>query len=155
MSLAELKPGYEEVFTVTDYYDGPRQGVANFKGEPHFYDCIFDEARDHCSNLYQLTPVSPHVFDLAMEDWAIWERWESAFHAGRTTRETHPALPQDRARHEKIRVVLDSVLKTDQEACTVQIGLFEAQGGPTLPKGAMRPLKVKWTEPSLDDWRFH
>ena len=109
MSLAELKPGYEEVFTVTDYYDGPRQGVANFKGEPHFYDCIFDEARDHCSNLYQLTPVSPHVFDLAMEDWAIWERWESAFHAGRTTRETPPALPQDRARHEKIRVVLDSV----------------------------------------------
>jgi hypothetical protein len=82
MSVADVKPGYEKVFTVTDYYDGPRQGVANFKGEPHFYDCIFDETRNDYSNLYQLTPVSPQVFDLAMEDWAIWERWESAFHAG-------------------------------------------------------------------------
>jgi hypothetical protein len=147
MSVAELKPGYEEVFTVTDYYDGPRQGVANLKGEPHFYDCIFDEMRSYYSNLYRLTPISPHIFDLAREDWAIWERWESAFHAGSTTRETHPALPQDRTRHEEIRAVLDSVLKTDNEACTVQTGLFEVLGSPTLPKGAIRSLKVKWTEP--------
>jgi hypothetical protein len=146
MSVAELQPGYEEVFTVTDYYDGPRQGVANFKGEPHFYDCILDEMRSDYSNLYRLTPISPHVFDLA-RDWAIWERWESAFHAGSTTRETHPALSQDRARHEEIRAVLDSVLKTDKETCTVQTGLFEVLGSPTLPKGALRPLKVKWAEP--------
>jgi hypothetical protein len=147
MSVAELKPGYEEVFTVTDYYDGPRQGVANFKGVPHFYDCIFDEMRSNYSSLYRLTPISPHIFDLAREDWAIWERWESAFHAGNTTHETHPALPQDRARHEEIRAVLDSVLQTDKEGCTVQTGLFEVLGSPTLPKGAIRPLKVKWTEP--------
>ena len=41
MTVAELQPGYEEVFTVMDYYDGPRKGVANFRGQPHFYDCIF------------------------------------------------------------------------------------------------------------------
>ena len=147
MSVAELEPGYEEVLIVTDYYDGPRQGVANFKGEPHFCDCIFDEMRSDYSNLYRLTPISPHILDLAREDWAIWERWESAFKAGSTTRETHPALPQDRARHEEIRAVLDSVLKTDKDACTVQTGLFEVLGSPTLPRGAIRPLRVKWTEP--------
>jgi len=26
----DLKPGYEQVFTVTDYYDGPRKGIANY-----------------------------------------------------------------------------------------------------------------------------
>ena len=53
MSVVQLKPGYEEVFTVTDYYDGPRQGIANFKGKPHFYDCIFDEARQDYSDRYR------------------------------------------------------------------------------------------------------
>ena len=45
VSVIQLKLGFEEVFTVTEYYDGPRQGIANFTGKPHFYDCIFDEAR--------------------------------------------------------------------------------------------------------------
>jgi hypothetical protein len=35
-----------------EYYDGPRQGIANFNGQPHFYDCIFDERRDEYSNWY-------------------------------------------------------------------------------------------------------
>jgi hypothetical protein len=147
MSVTELKPGYEEVFTVTEYYDGPRQGVANFKGQPHFYDCIWDEGRSNYSNLYSLTRIPPHIFDLAMEDWAIWEKWDSAFHTGRTTRESHPALPQDRARHEEIQAALDSTLKTDKETCIVQAGFFEVLGSPILAKGVIRPLLVKWTEP--------
>ena len=39
MTVPQLQPGYKEVFTVTDYYDGPRKGIANFKGLPHFYEC--------------------------------------------------------------------------------------------------------------------
>ncbi len=147
MSEAEIKPDYEEVFTVTEYYDGPRQGVAYFKGQAHFYDCIFDDKRGDYSNLYRLTPVSLHIFDLAKEDWAIWERWESAFHAGKTTRETHPALPQERARHEEIRAVLDSALRTDNASCVIQEGSFEVRGNPSLPKGVLRPLQVKWANP--------
>ena len=42
MSSVELKRGYEHVHTVLDYYDGPRKGVADFDGQPHLYDCIFD-----------------------------------------------------------------------------------------------------------------
>jgi hypothetical protein len=147
MPVAEHRPGYDEVFTVTEYYDGPRQGIATFRGRAHFYDCIFDEAKDDYSNLYRLTPVPLHIFDLAMEDWAIWERWKSAFHTGRTTLESHPALPQDRARHTEIQAVLDSALKTNKETCIIQDGLFEVLGSPTLPKGVIRPLQVKWTEP--------
>ena len=140
MSVVEHKPGYEEVFTVTDYYDGPRQGVANFNGKPHFYDCIFDESRDDYSDLYRLTPITQNVFELAKEDWAIWERWEFAFHAGNATRESHPALPQDRPRHEEIRAILDSALKTDKENCNIQAGSFEPTG-----------TSVSWTEARVKD----
>jgi hypothetical protein len=143
MSVAGIKPDYEEVFTVTEYYDGPRQGVANFKGQPHFYDCIFDDKRSDYSNLYRLTPISPRIFDLAKEDWAIWERWESAFHAGKTTRETHPALPNERARYDEIRAVLDSALRTDNTSCVIQTGLFE--------ESRLSPLQVRWTSPKPQD----
>jgi hypothetical protein len=69
VTVAELQPGYEEVFTVMDYYDGPRKGFANFRGQPHFYDCIFDDDKDEYSDLYHLTPISQRVFELAKEDW--------------------------------------------------------------------------------------
>jgi len=29
MDALEMKPGYEMVFTVSHYYDGPRKGIAN------------------------------------------------------------------------------------------------------------------------------
>jgi len=148
--VAELRPGYEEVFTVIDYFDGPLKGVANFRRQPHFYDRVFDESQDEYSNLYQLTPISRHVFDLAKEDWVIWKRWESSFHAGKTTLKSHPALPQDRVRHKDIRAVLDSALKTDKETCIIQAGLFEALASQTLPNGVRRPLQVRWTDPKLD-----
>lgn len=146
MTPEELKPGYEQVFTVTDYYDGPRQGVASFKGRPHFYDCIFSEARGDFSELYRLTPIPDHIFELAKEDWDIWKRWELAFHAGNTTLKSHPALPQDKARHEEIRAVLEPILKTDNEYSIVQTGVFEVIGNPILPKGVIRPLQVRWIE---------
>jgi hypothetical protein len=136
MRLEEFKPGYEEVFTVTDYYDGPRQGVANFGGKPHFYDCIFDESMSNYSDLYRLTPITKRIFELAKEDWSIWERWEAVFHAGNASRESRPALPQDRARLEEIRTVLDSALKTDESICAIRAGSFDTTG-----------TSVRWTEP--------
>jgi len=147
MTSSDLKLGYERVFTVTDYFDGPRQGIANFQGQPHFYECIFDEVVDEYSDSYQLTPINGAIFDLAKEDWAIWQRWELAFHTGKATIESHPALPQDRARHEEIRTIVDPALKTDGNHCIIRAGLFETIGPSELPKGVQRPLQVRWTEP--------
>ena len=99
----ELKPGYEYVFTVTEYYDGPRKGIANFKGLPHSYECVSDQDKDEYSDLYRLTLISDTSFELAKEDWAIRKKWETAFHLGKATLESHPVLPQDRARHQQLR----------------------------------------------------
>jgi hypothetical protein len=61
LDASELKPGYEAVFTVTGYYDGPRQGIANYLGAPHFYDCVFDKAKDNYSELFRLMPIDPEI----------------------------------------------------------------------------------------------
>ena len=63
--------GFEEVFAVTDYYDGPRQGIANYLGSRHFYDCIFSDQKQDFTCVYHLAPVSGQIFQLALEDWAI------------------------------------------------------------------------------------
>lgn len=146
MTVTDLQPGYEEVFTVTDYCDGPRKGIANFRGQPHFYDCVFDEAHDEYSELYRLTPISQRIFELAKEDWTIWRKWESAYHSGKVTLQSHPALPQDRARREEIRTVLDSALTTNEAECTVQRASFERLGSGGDPLGVMRRLQVRWTD---------
>ncbi len=150
----QLEPGYELVFTVCEFYDGPRQGVANFRGNPHFYNCIFDENRQDYSNLFELTPVSQEVFDLAMEDWAIWERWESAYRKGEVTLESHGSLPQDRARHGELKTILDGLLRTDRETCFIRVGTFAVESTPELPIGAMRPLQVKWDGPTPNHERY-
>jgi hypothetical protein len=94
MKIERLKTGYEQVFTVTDYYDGPRKGIANYRGQPHFYECMFNEAKDDYLELFQLIPRGTEIFQLAVEDWNILRRWEIAFHAEQTDISTHPALPQ-------------------------------------------------------------
>jgi hypothetical protein len=38
--------GFEKVYTVTDYYDDPRGGIADFCGKPHLYRSLFEDI-DH------------------------------------------------------------------------------------------------------------
>ena len=146
MDSADLKPGYERVYTVVDYYDGPRKGMADYQGRPHLYECIFVEGKDAYTDLFRLSPIDPETFRLAMEDWAIWKRWERAYHAGEADVNTHPALPHERERHEELERMLADLLVVDPAKAVTRIGHFEAAGGETLPMGVIRPLQVKWTK---------
>ena len=103
---------YENVYTITDWYDGERAGVADFDGRPHYYECLFDESIGYTST-YLLHPIDPETFRLALEDWEIWERWDAARKEGKVGLETHPALPEDRARHNEIEAILKGRLVVD------------------------------------------
>ena len=149
MNAIKLKPGYELVFTVTDYYDGPRKGIANYQGHPHLYECIFDETADNYSESFLLTPLDSNSFQSAMEDWEIWRRWEDAFHSGKADKRTHPALPHEATRHAELKQILDKYLVTDPQKAVTRIGRFDVLGESRLPRGVIRTLQVKWTEPSL------
>src|SRR5262249_26721368 len=74
---------YEIVHSMTDFWDGPRQGIANFNGIPHLYESEFDKFTENdWQDTYLLMPIDEATFQLAMEDWEIWRRWETAFHSG-------------------------------------------------------------------------
>jgi hypothetical protein len=140
-----LEPGYERVHTVTDYYDGPRKGIADLDGRPHLYESEWDDLADNYAFTFKLSPVTAEVFALAMESWRIWLRWETAFHRGQTTQDTHPALPEERSRFFELEPLLKAELKI------VDGNYVRAQGEfKPFPNSGWRgvgfvPLQVKWT----------
>lgn len=64
MDALKLKPGYELVFAVTGYYDGPRKGTANYLGKAHLYERIFDETAGDYSESFLLTLLDTASFQI-------------------------------------------------------------------------------------------
>jgi len=58
---------WERVFTVNDYYDGPRRGVADFGGKPHIYESQFSDAEDPYTDRFLLMEIEAELFQLALE----------------------------------------------------------------------------------------
>lgn len=113
MTFAASDVGWNRVWTMADWYDGPRGGIADHDGVPHLYESEWDDLASNYADTFRLSPVSPEVFALALEDWAIWQRFEAAHAEGKASLDDHPALPDDRARHEEILRSLDGKLATE------------------------------------------
>lgn len=126
---------FETVHTMTDFYDGPRGGVADFCGLPHVYESVFADDAGY-SDKFLLSPISDDLLQLALEEWAIWLRWEAAFHRGETSHETHPALPGDRYRYEDLRKLLGKQLTIDADNFVVATAEF---------RGRAEALEVCWS----------
>ena len=140
------KRGYEPVFTVLEYYDGPRKGIASYKKTPHFFDCIINDKNEY-SEKYLLTPVDDETYQLAMEASEIFRKWEIRFHDSKRASTTTRAYLLDTKKYRAINRVLDKRLVTIPRQAIIRTGHFEVLGRPKLPKGVIRPLQVKWTQP--------
>ena len=103
----------DRVLTVQDYYDGPCLGITELSGVPHIYEREFDRDADEFNDTYFLSPIANDLLVLVLEDWEIWLRWEAQFKAGKADQDTHPALPEDRSRHNQLVTLIGDRLKTD------------------------------------------
>jgi hypothetical protein len=104
----------DQLYTIEDYYDGPREGFATFEGHPHHYKCVVDESAVDGPESFRLTPIAPEVLPLVLEAWQIWLRWKGAFEAGRTTIDSHPAVPDDKPRQEYLQSVISQCVLSNQ-----------------------------------------
>jgi len=128
---------------MTDFYDGPRGGVADFDGWPHVYKAERDYNADDSPTVYALSPISDEVFQWVLEQRAIHQRWEAAFLAGRTPWETHFALPEENARYEELDAMLSDRLVIDPSRQIRAHGNFRVADDPEW-KGPASPLEVQW-----------
>ena len=140
---------FETVHTMTDYYDGPRGGIADFLGVPHVYESTYADVADKpgvANDVFRLSSVAPEIFELALEDWAIWLRWETAFHRGELTPDdAHPALLVDRVRHEELKRLLSSQLVIAKHGWVLAHAEFRVRNAPNHSGLGFHPLEVAWT----------
>jgi hypothetical protein len=116
---------WDRVHTVNVYYDGPRLGIADVDGVPHVYEAEFDHSQDEYGDTYFAAPVDENLLALVLEDWEIWLRWNSAFKRSEVSIESHPALPQDRERHEALKVAIGDRMRVDRADAKRLKGRFQ------------------------------
>jgi hypothetical protein len=119
---------FETVYTCPDWYDGCREGIADFQGKPHLFKSEWRDIDSSYRDSFLLSPLDAETFRLALEDWAIWLRWLEVFNQGRTPRDTHPALPEDRDRHEELMGMLKERLVIDPVHALRKFAVFGPQG---------------------------
>ena len=144
---------FERVYTITDYYDGPRAGVADFQGTPHVYRSLYldSETWNPDETGFELSPISQETLRLALEGWVIWQRWDIAFRHGEITAidpadSNWGAMPEDLVRRDELDTFLEPLLVIDTANRVLANGEFRAgEAAHDLPPGVLRPLEVCWT----------
>jgi len=131
---------FERVYTVWDYYDGPRSGIAAYSGEPCHYHCEWDEAKDDYAETFVLTPIDKETLTLAMEQWLIWCEWKGAFHRGSVPQSTHPALPGTHPHYAELEATLKARISALPVSHKRASAVFRAQAGQESE------LEVEWTD---------
>jgi len=139
---------FEIVHTLTDWYDGPRRGIADYHGQPCLLESEWQDGENLDAATFLLMPIDAETFALALEDWAIWRRWETAFHQGNATQESHPALPEDRSRHEELERLLQGRLVVDPAQTVRKKAEFRVRSDPDWSGCGWNPLEVRWEDPS-------
>jgi hypothetical protein len=135
------------VHTVWDYFDGPRSGIADYRGRPHYFEANWDDEADDYGNTFTLAPVDPETFRIAMEQWAIWRSWERSLHTGEVSKKSHPGLPGTNREY----AALDALLMPRRSAAkrlldAVQGTFRSIQTADLPPPGVMRSLEVEWRD---------
>jgi hypothetical protein len=64
----------DRVYTVSDFYDHPLGGVAEYRSKPHVYERQFSEPDDEWSDLFWLMEIDGPLLALALEQSAIYDR---------------------------------------------------------------------------------
>jgi hypothetical protein len=137
---------FERVYTVWDYFDGPRDGLADFRGSPHYYKCSWDNEADDYSSEYELFPIDSSLLGPALEQWQIFKRWEADFHSGLVGQETHPGVGGINPRYDALEAVLNSALEPLGPPAHRATAAFRAIPPiEPLAPGIMRELEVSWS----------
>jgi hypothetical protein len=149
--------GFERVYIVADYWDRPREGVADYRGAPHVYRSIFRADLDEWDeDRYYLSPLTAEEATLAAEHWEIWLRFVARYRG-----ESAPvpadhsdwgALPEDLGRHRELRRQLASAFRLDPRTCTVARAEFaRASSAPVQDApGLVAPtIEVRWTDAAM------
>ncbi|MET9888104.1 hypothetical protein ABZZ20_34280 [Streptomyces sp. NPDC006430] len=97
-----IADGFERVYVELEWYSGPRAGLADVDGRPHYFQGYdWGEADE-----YSVWPASNAAVELEREQWAIFARWNELHEAGTVGPETHPGQGGIDARYDELALLL-------------------------------------------------
>ncbi|HLJ29056.1 MAG TPA: hypothetical protein VKY85_20265 [Candidatus Angelobacter sp.] len=135
--------GFENVHVVHEYWDGPRTGIADYGGRPHWFENVFDQEQDDYSEVYWLTPLSDNALRLARQQVELFFRWRQAFGKGEVDLSTHSVLPEDRATYERLGNAIRLEVASNANTRFKTRGHLKRLGAPLQP-GTISDFQVKW-----------
>jgi hypothetical protein len=103
---------FERVYTIDEWRAGPRAGVANFAGVPHFYRSVSpeSEAWSPDEDRFELTTLSPELFDMILEANALLQRWHPGPRTSGDEVQNPSGAAGERARYDKLeRQIADAL----------------------------------------------
>ncbi|MFC6652158.1 hypothetical protein [Paenibacillus rhizoplanae] len=92
---------FQTVYFITDWWDGPKTGFADFNGTVHCFERFFDKVNDDWSNLYLLRPVSTKEYSLQIESHKLFLNWIND-----NSSRTHPSSDMENKRYHEIEHLL-------------------------------------------------
>ncbi|MFI0487187.1 hypothetical protein [Actinomadura sp. 9N215] len=95
--------GYERVHVESDWYDGPRGGVADIAGAAHYFRAVHDYGEN---DEFYVWPASPDALTMEREQWAIFVAWNDRYEARTTSVERHPGQGGIDARYDELEELL-------------------------------------------------
>ncbi|GAA2154894.1 hypothetical protein GCM10009760_54290 [Kitasatospora kazusensis] len=97
--------GFERVHVESAWYDGPREGIADVDGVPHYFrNHDFDPS--DADDEYVVWPAGAAAVALEREQWAIFVRWYLRDEAGTAAPDTHPGQGGVDARYDDLTSLL-------------------------------------------------
>ena len=136
-----MEPGFERVYAVRDWYDGPRDGAADYLGRPHRFRSLYleNERWDPDEDRFELTPLPAHVLPWMVEAHELWQRYLVALRAGSAPElppDSPGVLPEDRERYDALERQVETAL-ADLKPALVARGEFSL----TDPAVRWRPVE--------------
>lgn len=99
--------GFDQVYIENDWYDGPRSGLADVGGVPHYFQAVDAyQHPDQPDNEYFVWPASDTALAMEWEQWAIFVEWNTRHEAGVTTVDDHPGHGAVNARYDELATML-------------------------------------------------
>ncbi|MER5204103.1 hypothetical protein [Streptomyces sp. NPDC002825] len=106
-----IHDGFGRVIVESEWYDGPRVGLVDIDGKPHYFDGYGRYSGDKADE-YRVWPASPAAAELEREQWAIYVDWNERQGAGAA------CLGQDGidARYDELGALLTQYRQTPDDA---------------------------------------
>ncbi len=126
---------FERVYTIDEWQGGPRSGVANFAGAPHFFRSVHPENAVWSpeEERFELIPLSSDLLELILEAHALFRRWHPGPRTGGETLADGSEPAEARARYENLeREIADGLAK--RHPIAIMRGHFDFD-----------PDRVRWT----------